>query len=178
MNLAGEREMNARFEIRGIGVVNATPLTAADRLHEAEFRRHVRWMLDAGVRFLQPAAATGQGLQLDEAEWRRVLELSVEEAKGRALVTAYTGRASTAETIRLTRLARDLGADCAYLIQPFFTRPNADGLYHHYKMVAEAVPDFPLIFYNNPDRAGVPIPLEVMDRLVTEHPNPRGLPAR
>lgn len=167
--------MSGRFEIRGIGVVNATPLTADDRLNEAEYRRHIRWMLDAGVRFIQPAAATGQGMQLDEAEWRRVLELTVAEAKGRALVTAYTGRAGTAETIRLTRMARDLGADCAYIIQPFFTLPNADGLYHHYKMVAEAVRDFPLVFYNNPDRAGVSIPIDVMDRLITEHPNLVGL---
>ncbi len=158
----------ARFEITGIGVVNATPLEPDDTLNEAEYRRHIRWMAECGVSFIQPCAATGQAMQTSEAEFRRILELSVEELKGRVLITAYTGRASTEETIRLTRLARDLGADAAYIIQPFFTRPDAEGIYLHYRAVARAVPDFPLVFYNNPDRAGVSIPLGVIERLVDE----------
>lgn len=167
--------MGTRIRIDGIGVVNATPLTPDDRLNEAEYRRHVRWMLDAGIRFLQPVAATGQALQTSEAEWQRVMEITVEEAKGRALVTAYTGRASTAETIRLTRLAAEIGCDAAYVIQPYFARPDAQGLYLHYRAVAQAVPDFPLVIYNNPDRAGVSIPIEVMERLVAECENIVGL---
>jgi len=163
------------LEITGIGVVNATPLTHDDRVNEQEYRRHVRWMLDEGIRFLQPVAATGQALQTSEEEWRRILEITVEEAKGKALVTAYSGRASTAETIGLTRMAAEIGCDAAYIIQPFFTRPNPEGLYLHYQAVAKAVPDFPLVFYNNPDRAGVSIPIDVMDRLTGEFPNFVGL---
>lgn len=167
--------MGKRLRIEGIGVVNATPLTADDRLNEAEYRRHVRWMLDAGVGFLQPVAATGQALQTTEAEWQRILEVTVEEAKGRALVTAYTGRAGTAETIRLTRRAAEIGCDAAYIIQPYFSRPDAEGLYLHYRAVARAVPEFPLVIYNNPERAGVSIPIEVLERLVAECENIVGL---
>jgi 4-hydroxy-tetrahydrodipicolinate synthase len=165
----------ARLTITGIGVVNATPLEPDDTLNEAEYRRHIRWLADCGVSFIQPCAATGQAMQMREAEFRRILELSVQELEGRALVTAYTGRPSTEETIRLTRLARDLGADAAYIIQPFFTRPDPEGIYLHYRAVARAVPGFPLVFYNNPDRAGVPIPLGVVERLVDEFDNFVGL---
>lgn len=164
-----------RIDLSGIGVVNATPLTADDRLNETEYRRHLRWMVDEGVRFIQPVAATGQALQTTEEEYRRILELTVEEVGGRAVVTAYTGRAGTADTVRLTRLAQAVGADCAYIIQPFFTRPDPEGLYLHYRAVAEAVPDFPIVFYNNPDRAGVNLPVDVMERLVAEYPNFIGL---
>ena len=163
------------FPIRGIGVVNATPLHSDDTLNEEEYRRHIRWLAECGVGFIQPCAATGQAMQTTDAEFRRILEISVEELKGRVLITAYTGRPGTADTIRLTRLARDVGADAAYLIQPFFTRPDPEGIYLHYRAVAQAVPGFPLVFYNNAERAGVQIPLSVIERLVDEFDNFVGL---
>ncbi|MDN5348550.1 MAG: 4-hydroxy-tetrahydrodipicolinate synthase [Clostridia bacterium] len=167
--------MVEKLVIKGIGVVNATPLNPDDTVNEAEYRRHVRWLIESGVGFLQPCAATGQAMQTTEEEFKRIMEITVEEAKGKVLITAYTGRPSTAETIRLTKLARDIGADAAYIIQPFFTRPNPRGIYEHYKAIAEAVPDFPLVFYNNPDRAGVQIPVDVIDRLTDEYDNFVGL---
>ena len=163
------------LQIKGIGTVNATPLTADNKINEAEYRRHIRWMKDKGIGFIQPVAATGQAMQTTEAEYKRILEITVEELKGKVLVTAYSGRPSTDDTIRLTKLARDIGCDCAYLIQPFFTRPDPEGIYQHYRAVAKAVPGFPLVFYNNPDRAGVEIPQDVMVRLVSEFDNFVGL---
>ncbi len=163
------------LEIKGIGVVNATPLTADNKLNEKEYRRHIQWLAEKGIGFIQPVAATGQAMQTSEEEYKRILEITVEELKNKVLVTAYSGRPGTADTIRLTKLAQDIGCDAAYIIQPFFTLPGPEGLYQHYKAVAEAVPDFPIVFYNNPARAGVNIPQDVMVRLVSEHKNFVGL---
>ena len=159
------------LEIRGIGVVNATPLTADNKTNEKEYRRHIRWLAEKGIGFIQPVAATGQAMQTTEEEYKRILEITVDELKGKVLITAYSGRPGTDDTIRLTKQARDIGCDAAYIIQPFFTLPDAEGIYRHYKAVAEAVPDFPLVFYNNTARAGVDIPQHVMVRLVSEHKN-------
>ena len=164
------------LKINGIGCVNATPLTADNKINEKEYRRHISWLADCGIGFIQPAAATGQAMQTSEEEYKRLLEISVDELKGRGvLVTAYAGRPGTEDTIRLCRIAQEAGADAAYLIQPFFTRPDKEGVYLHYKAVAEALPDFPLVFYNNSDRAGIDLPLDVMKRLVAEHKNFVGL---
>jgi 4-hydroxy-tetrahydrodipicolinate synthase len=163
------------LEIKGIGVVNATPLNPDNKVNDPEYRRHIRWLAQKGIGFIQPVAATGQAMQTTEEEYKRILEISVEELRGKVLITAYSGRASTEETIKLTRLARDIGCDAAYLIQPFFSRPDAEGIYQHYRAVAEAVPDFPLVFYNNPERAGVEISQDVMFRLVSEFENFTGL---
>ena len=159
------------LKIRGIGVVNATPLTADNKINEKEYRRHIRWLAEKGIGFIQPVAATGQAMQTTEEEYKRILEITVDELKGKVLITAYSGRPGTADTIRLTKQARDIGCDAAYIIQPFFTLPDAEGIYRHYKAVAEALPDFPLVFYNNSARAGVEIPQDVMVRLVSEHKN-------
>ncbi|MCZ7573265.1 MAG: dihydrodipicolinate synthase family protein [Ardenticatenaceae bacterium] len=159
--------MPRTYELGGIGVVNATPLTASGEINLREYRRHVHWLADEGVRFLQPAAATGQMLQTTEGEYRRLLEATVDEVGDRVFVTAYSGRASTDETIRLTRLAKEIGAHAAFIIQPYFSRPDPEGIYLHYRAVAEAV-DLPIVFYNNPDRAGVNLPIDIMERLVAE----------
>jgi 4-hydroxy-tetrahydrodipicolinate synthase len=163
------------LEITGIGVINATPLAPDNRLNEAEYRRHIRWLAQKGIRFVHPVAATGQAMQTTEEEYKRILEITVEELRGKVLVMAYSGRPGTEDTIRLTQIARDIGCDCAYLIQPFYTRPDAEGIYRHYRAVARAVPGFPLVLYNNPDRAGVETPQDVVVRLVSEFDNFVGL---
>lgn len=159
--------MTRAYEVGGIGVVNATPHTSSDQVNLKEYRRHIRWLADEGARFLQPAAATGQALQTTDDEYCRILEATVDEVGDRVFVTAYSGRASTKETIRLTRLAKDIGVHAVFIIQPFFSKPDPQGIYLHYRAVAEAV-DIPIVFYNNPDRAGVNLPIEVMQRLVAE----------
>jgi 4-hydroxy-tetrahydrodipicolinate synthase len=154
-------------ELRGIGVVNATPLTPDGKLNVPEYRRHVRWLIDNGVGFLHPHAATGQGPLSTMNEYRQVLEITVEEANGQALVAAYSGRASTEETIDATRVAKEAGADATFIIQPWYSRPDDRGLYLHYKAVAEAV-DIPIVIYNNPNRAGLSIPISVIQRLAND----------
>ncbi|MGH2498626.1 MAG: dihydrodipicolinate synthase family protein [Candidatus Limnocylindria bacterium] len=166
--------LRTTFDLRGVGVVNATPTRADGSIDEAEYRRHVRWLADAGVAFIQPAAATGQALTLTEAEHRQILEWSVDEVGDRVAVTAYSGRDGTAETVRLTKMAKEIGCAYAYIIQPYFSRPDHEGLLRHYATVAESV-DMPIVIYNNPDRAGVPVPISVMARLSERYDNIVGL---
>lgn len=162
------------IELRGIGVVNATPLTPSGDLDEEEYRRHIRWLIAHGVGFLQPHAATGQGALSSEDEYRSLLEITVAEARGKALVTAYSGRASTSETIKATQTAKDAGADAVFVIQPWYSRPEMRGLYMHFKTVADAV-DIPIVIYNNPNRTGLSIPVDLIRRLTDACPNIVGL---
>lgn len=164
----------ATYEVRGVGCVNATPTRPDGSVDEREYRRHIRWLADSGVSFIQPAAATGQALTLSEAEVTKILEWSVDEVGDRVAVTAYSGRDGTAETVRLTRLAKSIGCASAFIIQPYFSRPDPEGLFRHYAAIAESV-DLPIVIYNNPDRAGVPIPIPVMQRLVERYDNIVGL---
>lgn len=159
-----------RLVIDGIGVVIATPLRADGTVNEEEYRRHLRWLVKAGVKYIQPSAATGQVMQTSDEEYERLLTICVEECRGTGcLITAYPGRADTAHTIKLTQIAQRVGADAYYLVQPLFTRPDAEGLYAHYKAVIESAPGLPVALYNNPDRTSVNLPLEVIERLTDEY---------
>lgn len=162
--------MTNQVELRGIGVVNATPLTANGKLNENEYIRHVQWLADAGVGFIQPHAAVGQGVLSSDEEYRRVLELTVKSVGDRVLVTAYAGRAGTDETIEAAQIAAETGAHAAFIIQPWYSKPDEEGLYQHFRSVASAV-DIPLIIYNNPQRTGLSIPVHLIRRLVDEFDN-------
>lgn len=180
MRTTGNPEWDAflwkRPVIRGIGVVVATPIDDGGQVDEDEYRRHLRWLIENGVGYVQPSAATGQVMQTTDAEYERLLSIAVEECQGtETLVTAYPGRPDTAHTIRLTQLAREIGADAYFLVQPLFTRPDARGLYEHYRSVIEAVPGFPVVLYNNPDRTSVQLPLDVIEQLVHEREEVIGL---
>ncbi|BDG59185.1 dihydrodipicolinate synthase family protein [Caldinitratiruptor microaerophilus] len=165
-----------RMVIRGIGVVVATPLRPDGSINEQEYRRLLRWLIQSGVGYVQPSAATGQVMQTTDEEYMRLLEIAVEECKGTGtLVTAYPGRADTAHTIRLTQYAQKVGADAYFLVQPLFSRPDAEGLYAHYKAVIQSAPGFPVVLYNNPDRTCVQLPLEVIERLTDEFEEVVGL---
>ena len=162
------------FKLRGVGAVNASPTNVDGEINEKEYRRHVRFLADAGVSFVQPVAATGQALATSGREYEKVLGWTLDEIGDRVMVTAYTGRDSTEETVRYTKAAADVGVHCVYIMQPYFSQPDAEGLYRHYATVAESV-EIPIVLYNNPQRAGVSIPIDVMRRLVNAFPNFVGL---
>lgn len=162
--------------VRGIGVVVATPLDDNGNVVEEEYRRHLQWLISSGVGYVQPSAATGQVMQTSDEEYERLLAIAVEECRGTStLVSAYPGRPDTAHTIRLTQRAQELGADCYFLVQPLFSRPDAEGLYQHYRSVIDAAPGFPVVLYNNPDRTSVQLPLDVIERLTDEREDVIGL---
>ncbi len=114
----------------------------------------IEWQIAKGTNGIVPCGTTGESATLSHDEHNRVIELTVEVVNRRVPVIAGTGSNSTEEAIALTKHAKQAGADGALLITPYYNKPTQEGLYRHYKAVAEAV-DLPLVLYNIPGRTGV-----------------------
>lgn len=123
-------------------------------LDEEAFRKLIRHQLEGGTAGLVPMGTTGEASTLDFDEHVRAVQVTVEESKGRAPVVAGAGSNSTHEAIELVRRVRDVGADAALMVTPYYNKPTQDGLYAHYRAIAEAHPGFPLVLYNVPGRTG------------------------
>ena len=124
------------------------------KVDERAFGDLIEWQIANGTNGIVPCGTTGESATLTHDEHHRVIRISVEVVKGRVPVIAGTGSNSTDEAISLTRHAKEAGADGALLITPYYNKPTQEGLYRHYKAVAEAV-DMPLVLYNIPGRTGV-----------------------
>ena len=124
----------------------------------------VRWQIEQGSSGVVPCGTTGESPTLSHEEHMRVVELCVEVAKGKVPVIAGTGSNSTDEAIHLTAHAKRAGADAALVVTPYYNKPTQEGLYQHYKAIAEAV-DLPIIIYNIPARCVVDMTIETMVRL-------------
>lgn len=125
----------------------------------------IEWHIRSGTHGIVPCGTTGESATLSHEEHTQVVKLVVEIVRKRVPVVAGTGSNCTAEAVRLTREAREVGADGALMISPYYNRPTQEGIYQHYKAVAQAVPGFPIIFYNIPSRTGSNIEPGTMARL-------------
>ncbi len=128
------------------------------------FQEFVEWQLKEGTRGLVPCGTTGESPTLSHDEHKRVVELCVEAARGRAPVIAGTGSNSTDEAIDLTRHAKAAGADAALIVNPYYNKPTQEGLYQHFKAIHDAV-DLPIVIYNIPGRTAVDMSVATMARL-------------
>ena len=135
-----------------------------DSIDEEAFRAHLDRQIEAGVQAVVPAGTTGEAATLSFDEHKRLIKIAVEHVAGRVPVIAGTGSNNTAESIELTRSAKSLGADAALLISPYYNKPTQEGIYQHYKTVAEAV-HLPQIIYNVPGRTNSNILPETVARL-------------
>jgi len=125
----------------------------------------VEWHIRSGTHGIVPCGTTGESATLSHEEHTQVVKLVVQVADKRVPVVAGTGSNSTDEAIQLTREAREVGADGALLISPYYNRPPQEGIFQHYKAVAEAASGFPIVFYNIPIRTGSHITPATMARL-------------
>jgi 4-hydroxy-tetrahydrodipicolinate synthase len=148
---------------RGAIVAIVTPFKNG-KVDEAALRKLVEFQIKNGTDGIVPCGTTGESSTLSHEEHDRVIEVVIDAAKKRVPVIAGTGSNSTAEAIRLTRHAYKAGADGALMVCPYYNRPTQEGLYQHYKAVAEAVP-IPIIVYNIPGRTGVNINPDTLARL-------------
>jgi len=121
------------------------------KLDEDAFRAHLDRQIEGGVDAIVPAGTTGEAATLSFEEHKHLIHIAVEHVSGRIPVIAGTGSNNTAESIALTQAAKGLGADAALLISPYYNKPTQEGIYQHYKAVAEAV-HLPQIIYNVPGR--------------------------
>jgi 4-hydroxy-tetrahydrodipicolinate synthase len=131
---------------------------------EKAFQEFVQWQIDQGSHGLVPCGTTGESPTLSHDEDMRVTSLCVEVAKGRVPVIAGTGSNSTEEAIKLTRHAKQAGADGALVVTPYYNKPTQEGLYRHYKAIHDAV-EIPIVIYNIPGRCVVDMSVETMARL-------------
>lgn len=152
-----------RERIRGSIPALITPLKDG-KVDEQAFRRLVNWQIEEGSQGLVPCGTTGESPTLSHQEHMRVVEICVEEARGRVPVIAGAGSNSTEEAIALTRHARSVGADAVLSVTGYYNKPSQEGLYRHYAAIAGAV-DIPILVYNIPARAIVEISVETMARL-------------
>ncbi|RKG98900.1 4-hydroxy-tetrahydrodipicolinate synthase [Corallococcus sp. CA053C] len=134
-------------------------------LDEGAFRALVRAQLEGGTNVLLPMGTTGEAVTMDGDERARAIAVVVEEVKGRVPVVAGAGSNSTRETIDSVRRAREVGADGALIVTPYYNKPTQAGLVEHYRAIAKAHPGFPLIAYNVPGRTGVDLLPETALRL-------------
>ncbi|HXH72773.1 MAG TPA: 4-hydroxy-tetrahydrodipicolinate synthase [Mariprofundaceae bacterium] len=150
-----------------------TPFDNQGKIDEEALRAHVERQIEAGVEGLVPAGTTGEAATLSFEEHVEVIRITVEQANGRVPVIAGTGSNNTTESIELTQAAKQLGADAALLISPYYNKPTQEGIYLHYRAVAEAV-HLPILIYNVPGRTASNILPQTIGRL-SEIPNIVGI---
>ncbi|MBV8140518.1 MAG: 4-hydroxy-tetrahydrodipicolinate synthase [Verrucomicrobia bacterium] len=134
---------------------------------ETAFRNLVEFQIENGVDGIVPTGTTGEAATLDFDEHLRVIQIAVEEARGRCKIIAGTGSNSTLEAIELTQKAEQLGVEAALLASPYYNKPTQEGVYRHYKQIAEST-SLQLMLYNVPSRTGGEIGVETCARLAEE----------
>jgi len=131
---------------------------------EPALRELIEWQIQNGVDGIVPCGSTGESATLSHPEHERVIKITVEQVRKRVPVVAGTGSNCTAEAIRLTSFAREVGADGALLVSPYYNKPTQDGIVRHYRAIAQSVP-LPLIVYNIPGRTGSSVLPETLAQL-------------
>ena len=155
-----------RRQFTGCGTALVTPFTADGSLDEAAVSRLARRQIDLGIHFLVPCGTTGEVPTLSDAEQVRVVELVVAEAKGRVPVLAGAGGYNTQEVIHAALRMKGAGANGILSVTPYYNKPTPEGLYQHYRAIAEAV-ELPIIVYNVPGRTGCNVDPATAARLST-----------
>jgi 4-hydroxy-tetrahydrodipicolinate synthase len=149
---------------QGCGTAIVTPFRRDLSLDEEGLRRLIRRQIDAGIGFLVPCGSTGENPTLRRDEHLRVIQITVEEARGKVPVLGGAGGNNTAEVVELARAVEQLGVDGILSVTPFYNKPTADGLYHHFKTISDAV-RVPIVVYNVPGRTGQNVEPSTMLRL-------------
>lgn len=144
------------FRPNGIIPALITPLTKNEKLNEKALRKLLNFVIDNGVHAVFVAGTTGEFYGLTHEEKRELMEITVDEVKGRVPVYAGTGAITTKECIEITKIATECKVDAASVLTPMFISPNQKELYNHYKAIAEST-SLPILLYNNHPKTGVTI---------------------
>jgi 4-hydroxy-tetrahydrodipicolinate synthase len=148
---------------KGAIVAIVTPFKNG-KIDEEAFRELIEFQIVNGTDGIVPCGTTGESPTLTHEEHDRVIEITIDAVKKRVPVIAGTGSNSTAEALRLTKHAYEAGADGALIVNPYYNKPTQEGLYQHYKLIAESVP-IPIIPYNIQGRTGINMSPELVARL-------------
>jgi 4-hydroxy-tetrahydrodipicolinate synthase len=150
-------------QLRGSITALVTPFRNGE-VDEEAFRAHVDWQIEEGTHGLVPVGTTGESPTLSHKEHERVVEVCVDQAKGRVPVIAGAGSNSTAEAVGFSRHAEKVGADALLIVTPYYNKPTQEGLYQHFKAINDAV-GIPILIYNIPGRSVIDMTVDTMARL-------------
>jgi len=142
-----------------------TPMLEDGSVDYASLRKLIDWHIAEGTDCIGVVGTTGESPTVNVEEHREIIRVSVEQAKGRVPIMAGCGANSTAEAIELAKFAKSVGADCQLQVVPYYNKPTQEGLYQHFRAIAEAVPDLPVILYNVPGRSVADMQHETVLRL-------------
>lgn len=151
---------------QGCGTALVTPFQQDQSLDEDALRRLAHRQIEGGIHFLVPCGTTGENPTLTRQEHLRVVEITLEEAKGKVPVLAGCGGNNTSEVVTLARDLEALGADGLLVVTPYYNKPTPDGLFEHYRAVAQAT-RLPIVVYNVPGRTGLNVDPATLARLAT-----------
>src|SRR5262245_13919828 len=155
--------------LKGCGTAMVTPFKEDLSLDEDVLRRFIDFQIECGIDFLVPCGTTGESPTLSDAEHSRVVQISVEHTRGRVPVIAGAGGNNTTHIIKLARECERLGADGLLSVTPYYNKPTQEGLYQHFKAIAEST-RLSIILYNVPPRTNVNMLPDTIVRLA-EIPN-------
>jgi 4-hydroxy-tetrahydrodipicolinate synthase len=142
-----------------------TPMLEDNSIDYASLRKLIDWHIAEGTDCIGVVGTTGESPTVNVDEHREIIRVSVEQAKGRVPIMAGCGANSTSEAIELAKFAKSVGADCQLQVVPYYNKPTQEGMYQHFKAIAEAVPDLPIILYNVPGRSVADMQHETVLRL-------------
>ena len=148
---------------KGSNVALITPFKN-NKLDEDSYIKLIHFQINNGTNGLIPAGTTGESPTLSHAEHQKVIELCIQESKGKNPIIAGTGSNSTEEAISLTTHAEKVGADAALIVTPYYNKPTQEGLYQHYKAINDKC-GIPILIYNIPGRSVIDMSVETMARL-------------
>ena len=139
--------------LKGCGTALVTPFTKDGALDEPALRKLVDWQIEQGIHFLVPCGSTGEAVTMTPAEHRRVVEIAVEQAKGRVPIVAGAGSNDTAKAVAMSKEMKAAGATHLLHVSPMYNKPPQRGIIEHFKRIADAT-DLPIVVYNVPGRTG------------------------
>ncbi|MDY0117160.1 MAG: 4-hydroxy-tetrahydrodipicolinate synthase [Sulfurimonadaceae bacterium] len=146
------------------------------KLDEQTYAKLIQRQIDNGINAVCPVGTTGESATLTYDEDKRCMQIAVEVCKGtNTKVLAGAGSNSTAEAIQIAKNAKEIGVDAIFSVSPYYNKPTQEGLYLHYKAIAEAVSDIPFMLYNVPGRTAVDITADTVIRLFNDVPNIYGI---
>ncbi|HZM98015.1 MAG TPA: 4-hydroxy-tetrahydrodipicolinate synthase [Pyrinomonadaceae bacterium] len=157
--------------LRGCATALVTPFAADGAVDEKRLRELIEYQITGGVRVLVPCGTTGESVTMSDEENRLVIRTTVELSRGRAKVIAGTGSNSTSVTIERSKAARELGVDGVLTVAPYYNKPTQEGLYAHFRAIAEAVSGLPVVIYNVPGRTSSNISADTTLRLARDCEN-------
>lgn len=166
--------MNTEF-MKGVVVPILTVIDNEERIDEAGMRDQVEYVIRGGVSGILAFGSNGEFYVVEEDEMERGLDIMVSQAAGRVPVYFGIGAISTKKCVRLAKMAVEHGASAVSVLQPMFLKPTEEELFRHFETIAQAVPETPVLLYNNPGRVGYTLSGNLVEKLAHEVPNIVGM---